>query len=84
MMRKKEIKEIVKSEYTSKDIAKSQNIISDVITKLQNIKNPMYDISDIGNEIGIAIGKHIKTEDDKRDLISGIEHGISLVDGSHR
>jgi len=85
-MKKRKINEIkgaVKFEYTSKDIEKSQNIISDFIIKLKEIKNPMYDISDIGNEIGVAIGKYIKTDEDKRDFIWGVEHGISLIDGSH-
>ena len=44
------------------------------------------DLSDIGNEIGIAIGKYIKkrkTGYTKDDFIHGIRHGISLVDGTH-
>jgi hypothetical protein len=41
------------------------------------------DISDIGNEIGIAIGEHIDKENTVEDFISGLRHGISLVDGTH-
>ena len=39
------------------------------------------DISDIGNEIGIVIGKY--TEDDVKDFKFGLEHGISLSNGTH-
>jgi hypothetical protein len=42
------------------------------------------DISDIGNVIGIAVGKHIvELGLDKEDFINGIKHGISLKDGTH-
>jgi len=43
----------------------------------------VIDISDVGNEIGIAVGKYIKNEEDKRDFVDGIYHGISLIDGTH-
>lgn len=51
-------------------------------SKLQN----GCDLSDIGNEIGLAIGKYI--EKDKlgyeiESLIAGIKHGVNLVDGTH-
>jgi hypothetical protein len=39
------------------------------------------DISDIGNEIGIIIGKLSK--EDVRDFKIGLGHGISLSDGTH-
>lgn len=44
------------------------------------------DLSDLGNDIGLNIGDYI---DDKKlgyaknDLMSGIKHGISIIDGSH-
>ncbi len=44
------------------------------------------DLSDIGNEIGIAIGKYLRKRKmgyTKDDFILGIKHGISLVDGTH-
>lgn len=44
------------------------------------------DLSDIGNEIGIAIGEFISQDElgyDIKDLIHGIKHGVSLIDGSH-
>lgn len=44
------------------------------------------DMSDIGNEIGLALGKYISKDKigfELDSLISGIRHGISLVDGTH-
>ncbi|MCF6185753.1 MAG: hypothetical protein L3J56_14235 [Bacteroidales bacterium] len=58
-------------------------IIDEIITSLEKITAPVLDISDVGNEIGIAVGKFIKTDNDKKEFIRGIEHGISLIDGTH-
>jgi len=43
------------------------------------------DMSDIGNEVGFAIGKVITniTEEELADLIIGIKHGVSLTNGTH-
>ena len=47
------------------------------------------DIDDIGNEIGIAIGKYTMLENAeeigtiKSLFICGLDHGISLIDGTH-
>lgn len=44
------------------------------------------DLSDLGNDIGLNIGEYIDKDRlgyEKEDLISGIYHGISIVDGSH-
>jgi len=43
------------------------------------------DISDVGNEIGYALGKVLENlqEDEIKDLIHGIRHGISLTNGTH-
>jgi hypothetical protein len=41
------------------------------------------DLSDIGNEIGIVVAKYFDTENTKEDFFFGIEHGISLTDGTH-
>ena len=46
------------------------------------------DLSDLGNEIGIAIGKSIEANKNKlgyelEDFINGVKHGVSLVDGTH-
>jgi predicted hydrocarbon binding protein len=43
------------------------------------------DISDLGNEVGYCLGHIIKdmTEEQIRDFISGLKHGISLTNGTH-
>lgn len=44
------------------------------------------DLSDLGNDIGLNIGGYIDKDKlgyEKEDLISGIHHGISIIDGSH-
>jgi hypothetical protein len=44
------------------------------------------DLSDLGNDIGLNIGDYIDDKKfgyEKDDLISGINHGISIIDGSH-
>lgn len=58
-------------------------LLFDVSEKLSKVENNVIDISDVGNEICIAIGKYIKNEEDKRDFVDGICHGISLIDGTH-
>jgi len=62
-----------------------EKILSE-ISKLTSDVNYSGDLSDIGNEIGIILGKYI--EEDKlgyelEDFINGIKHGISLTDGTH-
>lgn len=54
----------------------------EIINQLQKIK---YEggIDDIGNEIGIVVVKYFNELDDRFAFISGIEHGISLTDGTH-
>ena len=47
------------------------------------------DLSDLGNEVGIAIGGTISKETIDSDgfelnsFINGVKHGISLTDGTH-
>ena len=56
---------------------------NDLVETLLKMKTT-YDLSDIGNEIGIVIGKYINKEiGDKNDFINGVKHGISLIDGTH-
>ena len=45
----------------------------------------MGDLSDVGNEIGIIIAKYFDKEGsfDKESFLSGLNHGISLTDGTH-
>ncbi len=56
-----------------------------VINELINSKQEHGDLDDIGNLIGIAIGKFISNDlgFEKKDFIAGLEHGISLIDGTH-
>jgi hypothetical protein len=66
-------------------------ILMDVIRSMEQSKYTILtpgtvssDISDIGNDIGFAVGKHIvRLGLDKNDFIRGIKHGISLTDGTH-
>lgn len=62
-------------------------IVRDLISHLYHVKLPCgSDLSDIGNEIGIALGKLVKEDKlgyELDSLIAGIRHGISLVDGTH-
>lgn len=58
----------------------------DICNKLLNIPYKEGDLSDIGNEIGIILGKYIDDNKMGYDLISfisGIKHGISLTNGTH-
>jgi len=43
------------------------------------------DMSDLGNEIGIAVGTMLPgiTEDETWDLIAGVRHGLSLTNNTH-
>lgn len=60
-----------------------KEVLFDVAKRLSKVTHIVLDIGDVGNEVGIAIGKHIKNEDDKSFFVSGIYHGISLIDGTH-
>lgn len=44
-----------------------------------------WDLSDVGNEIGYAIGKMIENMNDEqvKSFVFGIQHGISLTNGTH-
>lgn len=59
-----------------------------IIETLQNEvyrNNKSTDISDLGNEFGISLGKAIPniTEDQINDFMVGLRHGISLTNGTH-
>lgn len=54
----------------------------DLITALSDIKYK-GDISDIGNEIGIVTAKYFDSDNTREDFEHGINHGISLTDGTH-
>jgi hypothetical protein len=54
----------------------------EIIVQLNKV-NYRGDMSDLGNEIGIVIGKFIDDENTIEDFIRGLRHGKSLVDGTH-
>ena len=68
---------------------KFEQAIKDIITQLEKVNYSTGDLGDIGNEIGIAIGKYVIEEAKKDDdlgvdsFIQGLLHGISLIDGTH-
>ena len=67
-------------------MSKFKNVCLEISNKLSTLHYESGDISDIGNEIGIILGKYIDENDhgwDKEGFISGLNHGISLTDGTH-
>ena len=65
-----------------------QNTLYQVVSNLGKTMDTIKyygDISDLGNEIGYAVGNVIKdmTETEIRDFVWGIKHGISLTNGTH-
>jgi len=67
-------------------MSKFKNVSLEISNKLSTLQYEWGDISDIGNEIGIILGKYIDENDhgwDKEGFIAGLNHGISLTDGTH-
>ena len=65
-----------------------QNTLYQVVSNLGKTMDTIKyygDISDLGNEIGYAVGNTVKnmTERETRHFIFGIQHGISLTNGTH-
>jgi hypothetical protein len=62
-----------------------KKVITDISVKLPAIPYDNGDISDIGNEIGIAVGSILEnmTQEEINDFISGFRHGVSLTNGTH-
>ena len=52
---------------------------------LKKLKNYNGDISDIGNEVGYAIGSILEnmTDSEINSFITGFIHGVSLTNGTH-
>lgn len=53
----------------------------DIIEQLTSMRYQHFDESDIGNEVGIVLGK--LTPDEIDNFMSGLRHGISLSNGTH-
>jgi hypothetical protein len=60
-----------------------QHILKQISESLSKVSYENGDLSDVGNEVGIAIGNYITTEQDFKDFVSGLRHGISLTNGEH-
>jgi hypothetical protein len=60
-----------------------EKIMDRLSISLGNVSYRNGDISDVGNEIGVAIGEYLSTEKELNDFISGLKHGISLTNGTH-
>lgn len=71
-------------ETTQRDI-KFEEILEQITNSFKEIKYNNGDISDLGNEIGYAIGTALPnlTEEETKEFIFGIKHGISLTNGTH-
>ena len=61
------------------------NYIANALKESVNRMEYTGDISDLGNEIGITVGRAYEnmTEENINDFISGFRHGISLTNGTH-
>ncbi len=60
-----------------------QHILKQISESLSKVSYDNGDLSDVGNEVGIAIGNYITTEQEFKDFVSGLRHGISLTNGEH-
>jgi hypothetical protein len=58
-------------------------VIYRIKTQLEKVNYDNGDMSDVGNEIGIALGQYLSTEEELNDFIAGLKHGISLTNGTH-
>jgi len=58
-------------------------VIPQIQERIQNM--PKYgDAADFGNEIGYCCGKVINFDEETiKDFITGLQHGISLTNGTH-
>ena len=59
--------------------------LSEVISEISEEVTYFGDLSDFGNEIGVAIGEMFPnmTEQEISEVISGLRHGISLTNETH-
>lgn len=59
------------------------HILTQIKKHLDKVSYENGDLSDVGNEIGIVLGRYIDKEQDLKDFIQGLRHGISLTNGGH-
>lgn len=60
-----------------------QHILKQIKEHMEKVQYENGDLSDVGNEIGIVLGNYVETEQDFKNLVTGIRHGISLTNGTH-
>jgi len=68
------------------EINEFKKVSLEISERLSALPYDNGDVSDIGNEIGIILGKYISDNLfgwEKDDFISGINHGISIANGTH-
>lgn len=60
--------------------------VDDIFNEIKDIDNSNGDLNELGNRIGIVVGKYVSDEFgfEEDDFISGIEHGISVSNGTHK
>ena len=72
---------------TNKDFIKvCWEIRKEMTNTVRTYPKDYGDLSDIGNEIGVIIAKYFNEDDngfDKESFLAGLNHGISLTDGTH-
>jgi hypothetical protein len=60
-----------------------QHILKQISESLSKVSYDNGDLSDVGNEVGIVLGNYITTEQEFKDFVTGLRHGISLTNGEH-
>ncbi len=60
-----------------------QNTIEVIRAEYSRIVEQGCDINDFGNAVGHALGEELKDRNVARSFVRGVDHGLSLVDGSH-
>jgi len=68
------------------EINEFKKVSLEISERLSALPYDNGDVSDIGNEIGIILGKYISKGSlgwEKDDFIAGLNHGVSLTDGTH-
>jgi len=57
-------------------------INQEIINELQNYKL-QGDLIDLGDKIGRVIAKYFDENNNVDDFLTGLKHGISVIDGTH-
>lgn len=68
-------------------MSRAVKIIAAVVAyEITHTGTDITDLTDLGNEIGVAIQPYLSDDEmgfDLDDLINGVKHGVSLMDGTH-